>query len=655
MRGLTFGGDSAVPWGDAGSTPVASGEAFLKRFAHLRLPLLAVLAVFSVRLQAQTAPATPAAATPTIQARSNLVIVDVVVTDRGHHAIHNLKAADFRLRENGAAQTIKSFEEHSPATAKPLTPLGPMPAGVFTNYSPAPENGAVNILLIDRLNTPLVHQPYLHDQLVGFLRKLKPGTPLAIFGLNTQLVYLQGFSSDPAVLLAAMQSKKNGYRDSPLQNPAVGDVSDSVAQSMADQGDVFPDAVIANVRQFEADVASAKTQLRVRTTLDALNVLARYLASIPGRKNLIWMSGSFPISILPDTSGDLPDPFQVTADMEDEFRATTNLLSRSQVAVYPVDARGLQNAPVFDASQSGKNYARTPSAFTKDIGTFSHQNADEHSTMNQMARDTGGRAFYNTNGLTEAVDQAVDLGSSYYTLTYTPTDPKLDGRYRSIEVELPERSADLSYRRGYYSDQPTRTRLTSSPLAPMTPEHEAVTKALVRGAPPATQILFKAMVVPAGPATEEKVAEGNVADPSVHGPFRRYSVNYAAAAQNLAVRTLAAGSYQAHLEFVVLVYSADGVVQNRFGQGVTATFSLDDLKTLQRGGLQYHQTISVPAKGEYYLRLGVHDLNADRIGTLEVPVSSVRNLAVVTPQEPVPAPSTPPQRAAPTLNAPPQN
>src|SRR6202040_835201 len=113
---------------------------------------------------------------------------------------------------------------------------------------------------------------------------------------------------------------------------------------------------IANMRQFEAQQQSFQLQLRVKYTLDAMSQIARYLSSIPGRKNLIWFSGSFPISVLPDTTGNLPDPFAVVADYEKEFRDTVNLLARSQVAVYPVDARGLTNAPVYDAATS-RNYA----------------------------------------------------------------------------------------------------------------------------------------------------------------------------------------------------------------------------------------------------------------------------------------------------------
>jgi hypothetical protein len=65
-----------------------------------------------------------------------------------------------------------------------------------------------------------------------------------------------------------------------------------------------------------------------------------------GRKNLIWFSGSFPLNILPDPEQAVfgVNPFSVD-DFQDDVRATTSLLSRAQVAVYPIDARGVFISP----------------------------------------------------------------------------------------------------------------------------------------------------------------------------------------------------------------------------------------------------------------------------------------------------------------------
>ena len=273
-----------------------------------------------------------------------------------------------------------------------------------------------------------------------------------------------------------------------------------------------------------------------------MNQLARYLSSIPGRKNLIWFSGSFPISILPDTTGNLPDPFAVVADYEKEFRDTVNLLARSQVAVYPVDARGLTNAPVFDAATTPQLRRRNrPARMTQDLNKFSNDTAAEHSTMSQMAEATGGHAFYNTNGLTQAVATAINDGSNFYTLTYTPANPNRDGKFRKIKVQLARQGVNLAYRHGYYADDPDKgpsrhqrsaaaTKVADSAVTAAAPSPlQTMRVAMMRGSPTPTEIIMKVAVFPVGPSTqtEDNPAPGNILSEKTHGPFRRYSVSYA--------------------------------------------------------------------------------------------------------------------------------
>src|SRR5438270_6078908 len=381
----------------------------------------------------------PQSGVATLRAGTQLVVVDVVVTDKRQKSIQGLQAYDFTLIEENVPQVVKHFEEHTaltPADATKFPALPKFPPGVFTNYTPAPVNGAVNLLLLDALNTPLGDQAYVRQQLLAYLNATPPGTRIAIFGLTNQLTILQGFTSDPALLKAVASSKLG--KNSPLLQDAVGGsgIQNSTADDLEDAG---ADATtVANLRQFDAQQQSFQLQLRVKYTLDAMNQLARYLSSIPGRKNLIWFSGSFPISVLPDTTGNLTDPFAVVADYEKEFRDTVNLLARSQVAVYPIDARGLTNAPILDAATS-RNYAspgRGPARMTQDLNKFSTDTFAEHSTMSQMAEATGGHAFYNTNGLTQAVATAINNGSNFYTLTYTPANPAGDGKFRKIKVQL---------------------------------------------------------------------------------------------------------------------------------------------------------------------------------------------------------------------------
>jgi VWFA-related protein len=591
----------------------------------------------------------------TLRAGTQLVIVDVVVTDKNQKPIHGLKASDFTLTEENAPQIVKHFEEHTaltPADATKFPAMPKFPPGVFTNFTPEPVNGAVNLLLLDALNTPLKDQAYVRLQLLVYLNATPPGTRIAIFGLTNQLTILHGFTSDPGILKAVMSSKLG--KNSPLLQDAVGGsgIQNSIADDLEDMNipGLSPET-IANMRQFEAQQQSFQLQLRVKYTLDAMNQLARYLSSIPGRKNLIWFSGSFPISVLPDSTGNLPDPFAVVADNEKEFRDTVNLLARSQVAVYPIDARGLTSAPVFDASTS-RNYAKPGSGIarmTQDLNKFSTDTNAEHDTMSQMAEATGGHAFYNTNGLTQAVATAINDGSNFYTLTYTPANPARDGKFRKIKVQLAHSGVNLAYRHGYYADDPDKapsptikdqpSKVADSAVTAAAPSRlQAMRVAMMRGSPTPTEIIMKVAVLPAGPSTqtEDAPAPNNILSEKVHGPFHRYSVSYAIQPSDITFLRAPDGQIHAAFELVIFVYNPEGVLVNRIVNQLHIASPLDEIKKNVARGIQYRQEISAPAKGEYFLRIVVHDLTRDRLGAVEVATSEVKNL-----QPPTAPPSTP--------------
>ena len=589
----------------------------------------------------------PANSGVTLRASTQLVVVDVVVTDSKQNPIQGLKASDFTLLEKNVPQQIKNFEEHKsfpPAEAARLQPIPKLPPGVFTNYSPIPVSHTLNVLLLDTLNTPLKDQAFVRDQLRKYLNGAPPGDRIAIFGLSTRLYLLQGFTSDPETLKAAVNQKN--LKSSPLLDDAVG--GGTGPESLSDMMSGFGNnpgmaQAVANVQQFEAETSSFQLQLRARYTLDALNQLARGLSGLPGRKNLIWFSGSFPINILPD--GDIQNPFAVVASAEDEFRETTNLLTASQVAVYPVDARGLMTAPMYNASNSGKKYASSPTAFTKDLQKFSQQTADEHSTMLQMAEETGGRAFINTNDLAHAVTQAIEAGSNYYTLYYSPTDTNWNGNFRKIQVKLQQQGYNLAYRRGYYADNPNAP-LKKGALPVTTPGTppplDVLRAAMMYGGPDPTQILIKVRVLPASTDTETTVAPRNVLNPEskVKGPYRRYAIDYAADPHDVRVAPQPDGTSLMGLQFVIYLYDQDGNLINVAEDKTHAELDTAGLASFRTHGIPWHQEISVPIKGTYYLRIGLHDVIGDRVGAIEVPIASVKNLAPPTP--PATQPSTPP-------------
>jgi hypothetical protein len=402
--------------------------------------------------------------------------------------------------------------------------------------------------------------------------------------------------------------------------------------------------LIASVQQSEAVQAATDTQNRTKLTLDAMNQLAHFLAGIPGRKNLIWFSGSFPLTIFPDSS--IPHPFAVVSNMEDEFRETTRLLGSSQVAVYPIDARGLQTRSVPIANEAGP--ASSGKGLTMAQNKMFQDTANEHATMYQMAADTGGHAYVETNGLSQAVAEAIDGGSNYYTLSYAPTNNAQDGKFRKIQLKLAQPGVIMSYRSGYYTDDAGAKSKHDLGLAHATPaQANSLTKAMMRGAPDATEILLKLQVLPASDAIEDKVVPGNTfntaqaAKLNVKGPFRRYAIDIAADAKDIQITPTPDGHYQFLTEVITCVYDPFGVLISTAVEKAHGNLSLSSYANMRHTGLPFHQEVSVPASGQYYIRTSVHDLETDRYGSVEIPVASVAKLAplaaAASPTRPAPA------------------
>jgi VWFA-related protein len=530
-----------------------------------------------------------------------------------------------------------------------MPPVPRLEPGTFTNYSPVPANGALDILLFDELNTPVTAQADVRNQVLKFLKEAPPGTRMAIFSLTTELKLLQGFTSDPEVLRGLIAGKKANPGASPLLNSPVSEdepgAEDTLLESAAEALGNSPDkqTILANLQQFGAEVKSFQLELRARYTLDALNLLARYLSNLPGRKNLIWFSGSFPINILPDPG--LKDPFAVMASAGDEFRETVDLLMRSQVAVYPIDARGLMVGPMMGASNTSRTTSQNSGIFAvnNNLDNLAQQTAGEHSTMEQMAQDTGGKAFVNTNDLKAAIEKAIEAGSNYYTVAYSPTNHDWNGSYRKIQVKVDRPGVTLAYRRGYYADElvegkhQKQEQQGKPDLAP----YSAIDAAMERGGPDPTEIIFSANVRPSTADVEPALATGNQASGKVSGPFRRYTVHFMIKPNQVACPATAEGELRCSLELRIFVYDNDGTLINRQGNGVTFDFQAAKLAELSDRYFGCVQQISVPVKGEYFLRIGVRDSSNDRVGALELPVAAVAGL------KPLEAPGTAPASAAP--------
>ncbi len=601
----------------------------------------------------QDRPQTPAQSpSATISVTTREILLDVLVIDAQHHPVTGLKASDFTVSEEGEPQMLRHVEEHVPMTPEQVARLQsapPLPPNTFTNLTPVANTNASTVILLDALDTPVSAQMYLREQLIAYLKEMQPGASIAIFQMDTEMRLIQGFTSDRQALLDAAKGK----RDMPSLN-----------------------------KPFQGNSPEFRRFRRIMMR-DGLQQMGRYLAGFPGRKNLLWFTGELPLTIFGTGVGNpFKDSFSVVGnDSSDDLTSATDMLTVSRVAIYPVDTRGLETPGQFDVARGGR-----PGRGSRFEGAHPVNNIN----LEAIAASTGGKAYYNTNGLKETIAQVVQEGSNYYTLAYSTTNQKWDGQYRNIKVTVNRPGVTLRHRQGYYavnrdrqeqrqlaalekqrsrssqarqgavdSSDKTQSSNAADAKPATTDEQTAAMEAggkdaeaegdggadsgsgeLIRhaakngfaaamslGAVAPTEVIFVARL-----SAEDKVEklekpqqpQDNALRPAYLGkPFRMYTVQLQAEARHIKVTPGVNGLHHGSVEFATVVYNQAGETVNSVLS--TATFDLTDAsyRKMLKSGLPVKQEIAVPEKGNYFLRLGVHDISSDQIGAMEIPVDRV--------------------------------
>lgn len=536
------------------------------------------------------------------------VPIDIVVMDKQGNPVKGLKREDFTVKEDNKEQTVRSFDylDGSSVSYTPVK-LPPLPANTFVNLPGQPERGPLYVLYYDMVNTPMEDQMSAHQQILDFIDHARPGARFALFVNAYGLHLVQGFTSDHELLRAAVVSKGPGPH--------------------------LP-AVFLDGRNYGSQDAGA--------ALHCLDFLAQYLGGIPGRKNLLWLSSVFPIPVGPTISGpntdtgvgggfssSTPQINDLTYLLSDAIKKTYSAMMRSQVALYPVDLEG-QNA------ENDPSYKIVKGEHEDDV-----------------AAATGGHAYYGGNRLQDLINQAVENGESYYTLTYSPTNTNFDGSERKIEVTVANgKEYTLSYRRIYYALSDDAAEQTKQKDKQSTLQARfAAAKAedtlyanIEHGAPMLHDLLFSAhFETQGGPvlATAQQMAEledspaffrtrhkDRPLKPLDPVKLQKYVINYGIVDPQLKEQARLHGA-PATLEFAAAAYDADGRLLNSIlNEGQAST----DAAPAGKSGTVFHaaQELEVPP-GAAWLRVAVRDKLTNRTGTLEVALPlKVENAPVAT-------------------------
>jgi hypothetical protein len=246
--------------------------------------------------------------------------------------------------------------------------------------------------------------------------------------------------------------------------------------------------------------------------------------------------------------------------------------------------------------------------------------------MKTLARDTGGRAFVNTNGFTQVIASVVSDSSDFYTLSYTSENRKMDGLYRRVDVKLAGPKYTLAYRRGYYAedlDLPGATRPSraadAGPDDPLRPFMEF-------GMPQTEQVLYKCLIHPLEAAQEQPPTA------DVHAASKgqsRYALDFAVDLKDLRLQPTPDGLHKGNLNLTIIVYDRYGHTVSRKDHVVALNIKPNIYEIFQKTGVQLHDSIEVP-KGQFWVRTGVYDQASHKVGTMEVPLNQVKPLQTAT-------------------------
>jgi VWFA-related protein len=466
------------------------------------------------------------------------------------------------------------------------------------------------ILLVDGLNTDATTQSQVRQQMVRLLASAPSDVPLAVFLLGRELRLLQSFTTDTKLLHAAAQRalsleatnlQAKDARDDTLSHSSLleqmaGAEGQSDVPGGAPRLGSNSSALLAmralELQRFEREQYAESMDMRVKLTFDALRLIARHVSGYPGRKSLIWLSSAFPLAIAPDANLTMVAKFSGMRNYSAEMTAVASALTDAQIAVYPVDPRGMQTQAFFDAQSRGK---ANPFSEGAALNRESNVRFFTQDSMENLAQQTGGKVCVNNNDLSECVKRAIDDSSSYYELSYYPTDKNWHGEFRRTSVKTSRPGVQLSFREGYFARDGDATIWAKDASA--TDAH--LSQAACNDFLTATSIFVEASALPPDQPGQTKYFL--VIDPN--------AVSFGVAD---------GGEQNVQIELATCMFNARGLPLQYNRQSLGQKFTETEYQSIKAHGISH--TISfVPKPETARIRLLVCDTRTGMIGSVDLP------------------------------------
>lgn len=396
-----------------------------------------------------------------IRIDTELIQLDVIVTDKNGHIVDKLNQEDFEITEEGKKQSISFFSLIRPQITENIVTSNNSPNSSInpdkkTNIDVAmiEKSGRVFIILVDDLHISPINMLSIKKQLFSLTDKeFQEGDRIAVVTSGGGLGFLQQLTDDRRVVHKAIE-KLVGRLASSTFNSDPAKLTEYQAQRINDgdptalelgvmnyiknTGVQTPEGQVRTIVQTTARQVVEALAFRTTNTLDTIRNAILSVKSIPGRKTLILV-----------TDGFLLEPKE--ADHFAQMRRIVDSATKAGVVVYSLGSAGLTVGGPNDPSN-----IENRGIDTRGIG-FSLSSQERVAILDGMkaiAQDTGGFSIVNSNDLLGGLKNIVTESSSYYLVAYYPEDSQKDGKFRDIKVTIKgDKKLVVKTRKGYFAGE----------------------------------------------------------------------------------------------------------------------------------------------------------------------------------------------------------
>ena len=518
---------------------------------------------------------------------TRLVVQNVFVRDKEGRPIQGLTEKDFIVFEDNQRQEV-AFVEYQRIANEPVTDaLEPVPADAAPPAAPDAAAAGVQRVVNLEIATPPAGSIKYQNRRLLVLYFDQSSMPLAdqLRSYENARKFLD--TQMTVADMVAIMSYQNGIlkvrHDFTSNRAALREVIDVLQVGDDLNADGLPD-----------DSAGGDAEFNVFNTdrqLSALQNAVGLLRGLPEQKTLIYFGSGLRLN---------------GSDNQAQLSATTNAAIKANVTINPVDARGLTaSAPLGDATRGGGGNAGSLFGGTS-VAATSQASQD---TLFALAKDTGGTAMFENNDLALGISRAAQAVTDYYIVAYYSTRTELDGKFRRVRVETPERKdVTLTYRQGYYADK-TFANFTNAD------RERQLEEAFTLG-DPITEITI---------AMELNYFQLNRAEYYVP-----VSMKIPGSELNLA---RSRGAARTSIDFIGQIKDEYGITIQNIRDSISVRLSEADAEQLARRPIQYENGY-VLLPGKYVIKVLARDATTGRIGTYQTPFV-VPNLVTPTPQAPI--------------------